>query len=214
MKVLVIACHPDDEVIGCGGVIQKHVENGDSVEVLIMTVAPSPEWTNEYRLNKIQEQLKVDVLLGIDKRHILPLETLSLNTLDRGRLNAMIQYEIENISPNIIYTHFNHELNEEHNIVSMGTLVGSRIPCKATIYMYETPSGRYSRIPFKPNYYVELRSELLAKKMHCFEIYGSEVKDAPHPRSIEGIRTLTEYRGQEVGLEYAEAFIQVRKIWR
>ena len=213
MKVLVIATHPDDEVIGCGGVIQKHVGIGDSVEVLIITVAPAPEWDSRYRLNKFKEQIKVDKLLEIDKRHSLGFVTLTLNNYDRGRFNAKIQKRIEEINPTIIYTHFNHELNEEHNIVSMATLVGTRIPSKATIYMYESPSGRFSLTPFKPNYYVPLSLNQIVKKMECFSLYRSEVKDSPHPRSLIGIRTLSEYRGEEVGIDFAEAFIQVRRLW-
>lgn len=213
MKVLVLAAHPDDEVIGCGGAIIKHVKNGDTVEVLIITTASSPEWDNKYRMKKMEEQLKVDEFLGISKRHPLYLETLSLNTLSRGRLNFKIQEAIEHINPDITYTHFNHELNEEHNIVSRATLVGTRTPSKATIYMYETPSVRYSLIPFKPNYYVNISSEDLNRKIKIFSVYKSEVKDAPHPRSLKGIRTLAEYRGQEVGVGYAEAFIQVRRLW-
>ncbi len=214
MKVLVVATHPDDEVIGAGGVIQKHVKEGDSVEVLIITTAPSPEWDNKYRMKKMEEQLQVDRLLEIDKRHPLYLEALSLNNVDRGRLNAKISEVIKAINPNIIYTHYNHELNEEHNIVSMATLVGCRIPNKATIYMYETPSVRFSLIPFKPNYYVNISFRQMAKKLEAFRLYRSEVKDSPHPRSIAGINNLASYRGYEVGLERAEAFIQVKRLWR
>lgn len=213
MKVLVIAAHPDDEVIGVGGTILKHVAKGDSVEVCIITEACSPEWTDKYRTEKIKEQLKVDVLLGIDKRHLLRFKTLSLNNFDRGRFNKEISDVIDEVNPNIIYTHFNHELNEEHNIVSMGTLVGARIPCKTTIYMYETSSGRLSPTPFKPNYYVNLTFPQLEKKIEIFKIYGSEVKKDPHPRSLGGIRISAMYRGHEVGLGYAEAFIQVRRLW-
>ena len=213
MKVLVIATHPDDEVIGVGGTILRHVEQGDSVEVLIITKACTPEWSIGYRIKKAVEQRDVDGLLGIERRYYLDLETLSLNNQDRGRLNQKITNVINAINPDIIYTHFNHELNEEHNIVSMGTLVGSRIPNKSTIYMYETPSVRYSLMSFKPNYYINLSLHHLTKKVDTFAIYGSEVKDEPHPRSFRGIMTLARYRGDEVGVEYAEAFIQVRRLW-
>ena len=213
MKVLVIACHPDDEVVGCGGVIQRHIAEGDNVSVLIVTKAPEPEWDVKYRVEKINEQIKVDKFLEIDHRYYLHLDALSLNILSRGRLNFKIQEAIEEIEPNIIYTHFNHELNEEHNIISMATLVGTRIPNKSTIYMYETPSGRFSLTPFKPNYYVELSTTQLHKKVEAFKMYGSEVKDMPHPRSLLGIQDLAHYRGDEVGIYCAEAFIQVRRLW-
>lgn len=214
MKVLVIACHPDDEILGCGGVIQRHIERGDSVSILIVTTAPEPEWDVGYRVKKIDEQIEIDKRLGIEARYYLHLRALSLNTLSRGRFNYKLYEIIEEVNPTIIYTHFNHELNEEHNIVSLGTIVGSRIPNKSTIYMYETPSVRFSLIPFKPNYYVSLTFPQMTKKHDCFSIYQSEVKKPPHPQSLKGIWNLAEYRGFEVGLQYAEAFMQVRRLWR
>ena len=213
MKVLVIACHPDDEVIGCGGVMQRHVELGDSVVICIITKASSPEWDNEYRENKRIEQNKVDELLGVKDRLFFNYTTLELNTVNRGRFNAHFINLINLVKPDIIYTHYNHSLNHEHNIVNLGTLVGSRIPNKSTIYMYETEASRYFLKPFKPNYYVSFGLEIMSKKIDAFMLYRSEVRTKPHPRSMMGIRNLAEYRGIEAGVEFAEAFIQVRRLW-
>ncbi len=213
MKILVIACHPDDEIIGCGGTILKHIENGDTVDVCIITIASSPEWDDDYRENKLKEQEKVDKLLGIRNRYFLGFTTLELNNIDRGRFNQEFITLIKQEKPDIIYTHFNKELNEEHNLVSMGTLIGTRIPNKSTVYMYETSSTRFSLIPFKPNYYVKLSWNNLLTKIKAFEMYESEVKVSPHPRSSSGIRYSAFYRGDEVGVKYAEAFIQVRRLW-
>jgi len=213
MKVLIVCAHPDDEVLGCGGAIQKHVEVGDSVEVLIATVA-SKEWSDEYRDKKIEEQQKVDEFLGIDARHNLGFEVLSLNKIPMGKFNRAFSEVIKAVNPNVIYTHFNRELNEEHNLVSLATLVGSRVPNKATIYMYEYPNTRDSLEPFVPNYFVELSVSQMDKKIHAFTFYLSEVKNYPHPRSIDGIRNLIQYRGHQIGVEYAEAFKQVRRVWK
>lgn len=214
MKVLIIATHPDDEVLGCGGVIQRYKEKGDTVEVLIITKAIEPEWDNEYRKQKEKEQIEVDTCLGINKRHFLDIDCLTLNTLARGRFNYKISKMIIDIKPDIIYTHFNHELNNEHNLVSWATLVGTRIPFKGELYMYETPSERFGLVAFKPNFYVPLSRKQVAVKIRAFNKYTSEVKEPPHPRSLEGIKNLSKYRGLEVGLEYAEAFKQVRRIWK
>ncbi len=212
MKILVIGAHPDDEVLGCGGVVQKHVDQGDSIEILIATVA-SEKWSDEYREKKIQEQKKVDEFLGIDKRHNLGFEVLSLNNLPMGEFNAKFYETIKAVNPNVIYTHFNRELNEEHNLVSIATLVGTRVPNKSTIYAYEYPHTRDSLEPFKPNYYVELSWKQLEKKINAFQMYESEVKYGCNPRSLVSIRTLAKYRGYDVGVEYAEAFKQIRRIW-
>lgn len=211
MKVLIICAHPDDEVLGCGGTIQKHVEAGDSVEVLIATVA-SKEWSDEYRAKKIEEQKKVDEFLGIDARHNLGFEVLSLNKIGMGEFNRVFSEVIKEVNPDVIYAHFNRELNEEHNLVSLATLVGARVPNKATIYMYEYPHTRDSLEPFVPNYFVELSRKQMQTKQEAFLIYKSEVKEAPHPRSIVGIRILAMYRGNQIGANYAEAFKQVRRV--
>lgn len=212
MKVLVIGAHPDDEVLGCGGVIQKHVEMGDSVEVLIATVA-SDKWSDEYRENKIEEQKKVDEFLGIDKRHNLGFECLSLNNVPMGEFNAKFYEVVKEVNPNVIYTHFDRELNEEHNLVSIATLIATRVPNKSTLYMYEYPHTRDSLEPFRPNYYAELSWEKLQKKIHAFQTYESEVKRGYNPRSRIGIINLAGYRGYDIGVAYAEAFAQVRRVW-
>jgi len=213
MKVLVISCHPDDEIIGVGGTIYKHVQNDDIVEVLIITEASSPEWSDEYREQKKIEQEEVDTFLGINKRHHLNYPSLSLDSINRSRLNYEIYKMIEKINPDIIYTHYNNELNNSHNIVGDATLVGCRTPNKSTIYMYESEGTRSFQKSFTPNYYVQLTHSQLEKKIDAFSFYESEVKDSPHPRSFRGIRTLAKYRGDEVGVQYAEAFIQVRRLW-
>ena len=211
-KILVICAHPDDEVLGCGGVIQKHVERGDSVEVLIATIASS-EWSDEYRANKIEEQKKVDKLLDIEMRWFLDFEVLSLNKIGMGKFNRAFSMIIKEVNPDVIYTHFNKELNEEHNLVSLATLVGTRVPNKATIYMYEYPHTRDSLEPFVPNYFVELSETHLYRKIEAFKIYWSEVKSPPHPRSLLGVQDLACYRGDQIGVLYAEAFKQIRRVW-
>lgn len=212
-KVLCIGTHPDDCILGIGGTIQRHVQQDDIVVVLIATEAPSPEWSFEYRKKKIEEQKEVDSFLGISERYNLDFKALSLNNEDLGRFNYKIYKYIDAIKPDIIYTHFNHELNKEHNLVAHATLVGTRIPNRATIYMYETSSGRFSMTPFKANYYVELSHDQINKKAQAFMIYNSEVKKPPHPRSIFGVVNLASFRGEEVGVEFAEAFYQVRRLW-
>lgn len=212
MKVLVIATHPDDEVLGMGGTIRKHVENDDEVIICVVTVPTDPEYSMEYRMTKIKEQKQVDELLGIAKRINLGFSVLELNTIPQGRFNYKISDLIHEIQPDTVYTHFNKDLNEQHNIVSQATIVGVRLPLQCKLLMYENESTRFSLESFKPNYYVSLTEEQIIKKIDAFEFYKSEVKDVPHPRSIEGIINHAKYRGHEVGLEYAESFYLVREV--
>ena len=212
MKVLIFGAHPDDPILGMGGTIAKHVEKDDQVYICIVTVASDPEYSQEYRDTKIKEQKQVDEFLGITKRINLDFPVLELNTIAQGRLNYRISDLIHEIQPDIVYTHFNKDLNEQHNIVSQATIVGVRLPLQCKLLMYENESTRFSLESFKPNYYISLTEEQIIKKIDAFEFYKSEVKDAPHPRSIEGIINHAKYRGHEVGLEYAESFYLTREV--
>ncbi len=212
MKVLVIGAHPDDPVLGCGGTICKHVEDGDEVYVCIVSVASSPEWDDAYRDNKLIEQEKVDKFLGIERRYNLNFPVLEMNTIPKGRFNIEVATFISKLNPDIIYTHFNKDLNEQHNLVSVATIVGARaIFTQCKILMYEGESTRFSLESFKPNYFVNIK-DYIGKKLQAFSFYESEVREAPHPRSLDGILTHAKYRGNDVNLEYAEAFMLVREV--
>ena len=207
-----LVCHPDDEVLGCGGVICKHVAEGDEVHVAVVSVASEPEWDLSYRNNKLKEQEQVDEYLGITSRHHFNIPVLEMNTIPRGRFNYMISDYINELQPDIVYTHWYKDLNEQHQLVGLAGVIGTRLPMQCKVLMFENESTRYSLEAFRPNYYVSLTSEYLNKKCNAFEFYKSEQKEAPHPRSIRGIWNQTFYRGHEVGLNYAEAFYLVRVV--
>jgi LmbE family N-acetylglucosaminyl deacetylase len=217
MKVLVMACHADDEILGCGGVICKHLEEGDEVHVCVVTQPIETEWSNQYfkwddkvRATKLEEQESVDTFLGIT-RHFLKHSVLELNRIGRALFNYSIQLIIDKISPDIIYTHWEGDLNYMHQMVGLATVIATRPPKKITVYMYEMESSRFAMSSFKPNYYVDI-SKYIDKKINAFCLYKSEYRNDIHPRNAEGITTFAKYRGQEVGLEYAEAFILMKEV--
>lgn len=210
MKVLVIGAHPDDEVLGAGGAILKHVSQGDTVSVCIVTKSYSPEWSEESRAQKVIEERKVDQLLGVSRRFNLGLPTVKLNTIPTGEFNRTIAQVVSEADPDIIYTHFEHDLNTDHGLVFKATLVAARPPRKTRILCYETVSEtEWGPVGFAPNTWVNV-SEFVDKKIQAFLIYESEVKVFPHPRSPEVIRALAVRRGSEAGFPAAEAFLTVR----
>ena len=212
MNILVIAAHPDDEILGVGGTLCRHVSNGDDVYVCIVTKAYEPNWTKEYINNKIKEQNELDDFLHIKKRFNLNLETVRLNILPYGEINKKISKIVEEVKPNIIYTHHENDLNYDHKLVFRASLVASRPPKKIKLLCFETLSGtEWSNKPFQPNIWINI-GEYIEKKIKAFEIYKSEVKDYPHPRSSQGIKILAMKRGLEICEDYAEAFILVREI--
>ena len=210
MNILVIAAHPDDEILGVGGTICKHVANGDDVYVCIVTKAYDPEWSKEYIAEKIKEQDKVDKLLNIKKRYNLDLPTVKLNTISHGEFNKRITDIVDNVKPDIVYTHFEHDLNYDHTLIFRASMVATRPPKKIKLLCYETLSEtEWNNKAFQHNLWVDI-TNFIDKKIKAFKVYESEVKKYPHPRSEEGIRTLSKKRGNEICIEYAEAFMIIR----
>ena len=215
MKILVVAAHPDDEVLGIGGTIAKHIKRGDSVFVCMVTSAYGPEWSEKYLGKKLLAQQAVDKLLKIKQRYNLDLPTVKLNTLPHGELNKRINEVINDVGPDIIYTHFENDPNYDHTLVFRACLIGTRPPKKIKLFAFETLSETEWDIrPFAPNYYVELDKKAIDLKIKAFKLYKTEVKKYPHPRSPEGIEILAKKRGLDICARYAEAFILHRGVWR
>ena len=213
MKVLIIAAHPDDEILGAGGTICKHVKNGDEVYICIVTKAYKPLWSEEYMKTKIKEQKNVDKLLGIKKRYNLDFPTVKLNTISHGEINKRISEIVEEIKPDIVYTHYEYDLNYDHTLIFRACMVATRPPKKIKLLCYETLSEtEWNNKAFQPDLWVDI-TPFVEKKIRAFKIYKSEVKSYPHPRSKEGIELLAKKRGTEASMKYAEGFMLVRDYW-
>ena len=220
MNVLVIAPHPDDETIGAGGTIAKHVANGDDVYLCIVTRAYSPDWHEEVIKEKRKEVLEVSKILGIKKTYFLNLPTVKLDTIPQKELNDHIFGIINKVQPQIVYTTHRGDINKDHRLVFDATMVATRpIPGRSVkkVLSYELLSSTEwtSSLPeriFVPNVYVDI-SDTLKDKVKAFSLYKSEVKEYPHPRSLEAISIFAKKRGTEVGLKAAEAFILLKEIW-
>ena len=216
MKILVVAAHFDDEILGVGGTLLKHVEAGDQVSACIVTIGKSPKWPEEYTKKQLEEAGKVDEHLNFEDRFILDFEPMSLSSLSTDSVNREVAKVIDSVKPDTIYTHFWGDINKDHRIVFDSVMVGTRpINDKVNVICFETPSStEWNNIPFKPNYYVNLEKSLIDSKLDAFSCYESEAKKYPHPRSSEAIMNLAKYRGNEVSSEYAEAFVVVRQFWK
>lgn len=221
MKILVIAPHPDDEVLGCGGTIKKYVKGGNSVYLCIVTKAYSPDWSEDFIKNR-QDEIKCAVkTLGVKKAVFLDFPTVKLDTIPQKQLNDSISKCIQEVEPEILFIPFYGDINKDHKLISEAALVSARPKPKSSIkkvFCYEVLSETEWAAPpkkledvFIPNYYEDI-SEFLDYKLKAMSCYKSELKDYPHPRSPEGIKILAQKRGMEVGKKYAEAFILVREI--
>ena len=214
MKILIIGAHPDDEILGVGGTLCKHIEeNGDDVYVCIVTKAYGPDWDDPYINDKIIEQRKVDEFLKIKERYNLNLDTVKLNTIAHGELNKKISEIVEIVNPDIVYTHYYGDLNYDHELVFRASMVATRPPKEIKLICYETLSEtEWNNKPFQPNCWINI-TNYIDKKIEAFTIYKSEVKVFPHPRSREGILALANKRGTEICVPYAESFMVIRSQW-
>lgn len=215
MKVLIIAPHPDDEVLGCGGVIKKHSNNGDEVCLCIATQAYTPDWTQEFIDNRKKEIISAGEVLGIKETISLDLPTVKLDTIPQKRINDLIAETIDKIKPEIIYLPFDGDINKDHKIIFNASMLALRSRFGSLvkkILCYEVLSEtEWGDVPFVPNLYVDI-TDVLEDKLKAMTCYKSEVKDYPHPRSLESIKILAQKRGVEVRLKTAEAFVVKKEL--
>jgi LmbE family N-acetylglucosaminyl deacetylase len=215
MKALVIAAHPDDEVLGAGGTIAKHTHCGDEVAVVVVSEGASSQYTDlgmiEVRRNACKKACK---LLGVKKFYFFDLPDARLMESGLVEITKVINEAMREFLPNVVYAPDRSELHMDHRIVHEGALVVTRPYLntfqKGSVYFYETSHLRYS--PFTPNYFTDI-SDFIDTKIEAFSVYDSEVEQFPHPRSIDLIKTLARMRGAEAGVQFAEGFVVGRKVW-
>jgi len=202
-KILVVAAHPDDEVLGCGGTIARHAHEGDEVHVLIVgegvtsrgsTGGPGSQ---EQQLSAIrQAAIKAASVLGARPPRFLGLPDNRLDGVPLLNVIKEIESVVAEIRPELIYTHHGSDLNVDHRIVHQAVTTACRpIPQQA----------RGSFPSFDPNWHVDI-SSTLGKKMEALRAYGTELRPWPHSRSLEACEHQARWRGASVGLDAAEAF--------
>jgi len=219
MKVLVIAPHPDDEVLGCGGTMLKHVSEGDEVYLCVVTKAYPPDWPEDEIKERRDEVVRANKILGIKKTYFLDLPTVKLDTIPQKELNEAIAKVVNKLRPEIVYIPHGGDVNNDHRLVFEAAMVAIRPkPALAIkkVLCYETLSETEWAAPlaenaFMPNVYVDI-SGVLATKLKAMSEYKSELKEFPHPRSLEAISALAKVRGATTGVEAAEAFMLMREI--
>lgn len=218
-NILIIAAHPDDEALGCGGTILKHKKNGDQVSFLWMTdgVSARTEQTEgSMHVRHAGCQKAIDFI----KPHKFIHENFSDNAMDKHPLLAItqaIESFILEVQPDIIYTHFVNDLNIDHCITARAVLTATR-PGSATfvkeIYSFEVPSSTDWAVgseQFRPDTFVDI-SNFIEEKIEYLKCYKEEMRDYPHTRSIENIMALNQLRGAHMNLKAAEAFMTLRRV--
>jgi len=222
-KYLVLAPHADDEVLGCGGTIARKVREGHEVYVSILTNASvgAPELFSEKDVQRSRAEAKnAHELLGVKATKFSELPAPRLEQYPQYMIANEITTIIKDVQPNVLLIPHRGDLHLDHGVIFNASLVAARPVGShkiSRILAYETLSETEWGHPFPekafiPNYFVPLSEGDLQKKLAAMQSFSSQIKQSPHPRSIEGIQTLAAHRGMSVNNKYAEAFILVREV--
>ncbi len=214
--MLVIAAHPDDEILGSGGTIKKLINNGYKV---ITVIAAKGRKEEEHHIQ--QFMLKANKHLGVDEVLFLEFPNLLMETIPLVEINKSIENLLEKYTPAMIFTHHYGDTNRDHQILCQAVLTAARpLPGRkpVEILCFETvSSSEWSQHTndkeFKPNYFVDI-TDTIEDKIKSLQYYDIEMRPFPHPRSYDGVRYLARVRGMTVGVEYGEAFEIIRRVWK
>lgn len=219
-SVLIIAAHPDDEVLGCGGSIAKFSKEGIKVTVAFLADGESSRGNSKNYDNLIlkrrQNAKKALNILGCSSIEFLDYPDNRLDSIDLLTLVKSVEKLIYKYKPLTIFTHFQNDLNIDHQITHKAVMTACRPQpnfCVKNMFFFEVPSSTEwnTRESFIPNYYIDI-TKSLNTKIKSLGHYNTEMRKYPHPRSIKAIENLAHYRGSSVGLKAAEAFIAGRII--
>lgn len=227
-RVLVIAAHPDDELLGCGGVVAKHAAAGDTVHTLIVAegaTSRSPRRDardHSPELARLRDAAaRAAAVVGAEPPTFGLLPDNRLDSIDLLDVVKVVEDMVERVRPAIVYTHHGADLNVDHRVVHAAVLTACRpLPGSGVraIYAFETVSSTEWASAalgeaFRPTRYVDV-SPYLERKLKALACYDMEMRTPPHARSLENVAALARMRGMSVGVAAAEAFVVLREVVR
>lgn len=217
--VLVVAAHPDDEVLGAGGTLAAHVRAGDDVHAMIMSEGSSSRYDDETAmiLRKAAERAAEHV--GFASLAFEELPDQRLDAVPLLEVTRRIEAVVDRVRPRAVYTHFPGDVNADHGIVARAAWTACRpygLPELRRFAVFETPSSTewawpYGDATLAPNLFVDVTATL-ATKLAAFECYATELRDYPHPRSLRALTERAAYWGSQVGRRSVEPFRVLREV--
>ncbi len=219
MRILIIAPHPDDEVLGCGGTIAKFSAEKHEVFVTIVTKGRPPLFSEEFVAQGRKESLRAHQVLGVKDTIFCDLPAAALDVTEHSQVNQVIGKVVTELKPDLLFIPFLGDIHLDHQHVFLSSLVASR-PNHASypkkILGYETLSetnwnAAYLTPGFHPNVFFDI-TDHLETKMRAFSCYQSQIKEFPHERSLVALDALAKVRGASVFCKAAEAFVMIREV--
>ena len=224
--ILVIAAHPDDEVLGCGGTIARHADAGDQVQVLIVAEGATSRQQQRDRLQAgdelstlAQAAQTAGSILGAAGVELFDLPDNRLDSLDRLDLIKRIEQHIDHHQPQVVYVHHAGDVNVDHRRLHEAVVTACRPtpghPVRRLLSFEVASSSEWqppgSAPAFQPNWFVDI-SVQWQRKREALVAYATEMRPWPHARSLEALEHLARWRGAQVGVEAAEAFCLLRQL--
>lgn len=219
-RVLVIAAHPDDEVLACGGTLARHAAEGDAVLVLFLADGETSRGPVEAAMLSERQCMAAEcsAILGLEPPRFLGLPDQRLDTVALLDVVWQVERVMAEWRPTVVYTHHGNDLNVDHRIAHQVALTACRPLPGSTVravYAFETVSSTEWGLPagpaFRPTRFVDIRAQI-AVKAKAVAAYAAEMRPFPHARSHEAVGGLARQRGAQVGLFAAEAFEVLREI--
>ena len=226
MRVLVVAPHADDETLGVGGTIARYADEGHEVFVAVMTgYGPERNWPGATPglIEHIRAEAKqAHAILGVRETLFRDIPTVIVEAEPRWKVNEIAAEVLKQVAPDVLYVPFSYDLHKDHRAITHAFEVAYRPSSEVgrkvrEVYMYETVSETHWNAPyidagFSPNVWVDVRA-FLTKKLDALRCFKSQIRPAPDARSLEAVEALAKWRGSQMSMFAAEAFLLVRRTW-
>jgi len=218
-RVVVIGAHPDDELLGAGGTLVRHVLAGDEVHAIVVADGARSRYPAGFAATLEEQARRAAEVIGFASLQLLSLPDQRLDTVPLIVLTQRLEGVLDEIDPSIVYTHFPEDVNADHGLVARCTWTACRPYCRPQVRkfaVFETPSSTEWAWPMpgtelRPNLFVDV-TDTLKTKIAAMECYETELRDHPHPRSSRALRERAAYWGSHIGRPAAEPFAVLREV--
>jgi len=223
-KIMLIAAHPDDELLGCGGTLLYFKDMGYEIKIVFLSDGESSRLKKKDKKKILikkreQEAIKISKICNFIKPSFARFSDNQLDQISLLKIIKFIEKEILKFKPSIIFTHNENDLNIDHKTVFDAVVTATRPSTQTfvnSIYCFETPSSTENnfstlKVKFNPNLFFDI-TKFINKKLELLKNYKNEIRKYPHSRSLQSVKVLAKYRGTQIGTKYAEAFFLLRQL--